>query len=36
MPVIIQSALHPAGPQAASISSLWWLIATSNAPMTTT
>jgi cytochrome c oxidase subunit II len=26
MPVIIQSALHPAGPQAASISSLWWLM----------
>ena len=26
MPAIIQSALHPAGPQAASISHLWWLM----------
>jgi cytochrome c oxidase subunit 2 len=26
MPAIIQSALHPAGPQAASISALWWLM----------
>ena len=26
MPTIIQSALHPAGPQAASISHLWWLM----------
>lgn len=26
MPTIIQSALHPAGPQAASISQLWWLM----------
>ncbi len=26
MPAIIQSALHPAGPQAASISDLWWLM----------
>ncbi|HEY0875167.1 MAG TPA: cytochrome c oxidase subunit II [Vicinamibacterales bacterium] len=26
MPAIIQSALHPAGPQAASISNLWWLM----------
>lgn len=26
MPTIIQSALHPAGPQAAEISWLWWLM----------
>jgi cytochrome c oxidase subunit 2 len=26
MPAIFQSALHPAGPQAASISHLWWLM----------
>jgi cytochrome c oxidase subunit II len=26
MPTIIQSALHPAGPGAASISQLWWLM----------
>lgn len=26
MPSILQSALHPAGPQAASISNLWWLM----------
>ena len=26
MPTIIQSALHPAGPQAASISLLWWVM----------
>jgi cytochrome c oxidase subunit 2 len=26
MPAILQSALHPAGPQAASISHLWWLM----------
>jgi cytochrome c oxidase subunit II len=26
MPSILQSALHPAGPGAASISSLWWLM----------
>ena len=26
MPAILQSALHPAGPGAASISSLWWLM----------
>jgi cytochrome c oxidase subunit II len=26
MPAIIQSALHPAGPQAASIGHLWWLM----------
>lgn len=26
MPAIFQSALHPAGPQAASISNLWWLM----------